>query len=87
MKRWQLDLTLFILASPILAIRAVVRFLRHLAFLRRTIQPTLPCRTCGGVIHLLGMWRCGCGFTSEGHLLSDCPACGSFPTMIRCYRC
>ena len=87
MKRWHWDAVLFILASPILAVRAVVRLLRHLAFLRMTIQPTLTCRTCGGIVSLVGMWKCPCGFTGAGHLLRDCPACGSFPLMVRCYRC
>jgi hypothetical protein len=87
MKRWQEDAVLFILTSPILAVRAAVRFLRHLAFLRMAIQPTLTCRTCGGIISLVGMWKCECGYTSEGHVLRDCPVCGSIPAMIRCYRC
>jgi formate dehydrogenase maturation protein FdhE len=87
MKPWHSDAALFILASPILAVRAVLRFLRHLGFLRMAIQTTLTCGTCGGIISLVGMWKCGCGHTSEGHLLRDCPVCGSVPAMIRCYRC
>ncbi len=87
MKRWHIDGALFVLASPILAVRAVIRILRHFTFLRMAIQPTLACRTCGGIISLVGMWKCGCGYTSEGHVLRDCPVCGSIPAMIRCYRC
>ena len=87
MKPWQWDVALFVLASPILAVRACVRFVRYLKFLRRTVEPTIPFRTCGGTIHLLGMWRCTCGFTAEGHLLRNCPVCGSFPAMVRCYGC
>jgi hypothetical protein len=87
MKRWHLDLALFILASPILAARGVIRFVRHLALLRMTIQPTVTCRTCSGKIDLLGMWRCPCGHVAEGHLLRFCPSCHSFPTLIRCYQC
>lgn len=87
MKRWHWDVVLFILSSPILAVRAVARFLRHLAFLRMAIQPMLTCRTCGGTISLVGIWKCGCGYTTEGHVLRSCPVCGSCPAMIRCYRC
>jgi hypothetical protein len=87
MKRGHGDVVLFVLASPILAVRGVIRFVRHLAFLRMAIQPALPCKTCGGTIDLLGMWRCGCGATMEGHLLRPCPVCHSFPAMIRCHRC
>jgi hypothetical protein len=87
MKRWHWDALLFALASPILAVRGVLRFVRHIMFLRIAIQPTLPCNTCGDTIHLLGMWRCGCGATVEGHLLRACAVCHSFPAMIRCHRC
>jgi len=87
MKPWHVDIVLFVFACPILLVRALVRFLRHLAFLRMTIQPTLTCRTCGGMISMLGMWKCGCGHTFQGHLLSICHVCGSLPSMIRCYRC
>lgn len=87
MKPWQLDLALLVLASPILLIRAVVRFLRHLAFLRLSIQQTLTCPTCNGTISLLGMWKCDCGHSFQGHVLSICECCGSVPSLIRCYRC
>jgi len=86
MKRWHVDVVLFVVASPILAVRSIVRFLRHITLLRIAIRPTLPCRTCGGEIHLVGMWKCGCGYTYQGHVLRYC-ICGSFPAMIRCYRC
>jgi hypothetical protein len=87
MKRGRWDLILLARASPILAVRGVIRFVRHIMFLRLVIQPTLPCKTCGDIIHLLGMWRCGCGATVEGHLLRTCAVCHSFPSMIRCHRC
>jgi len=87
MKRWHWDLALVVLASPILAIRGIIRFARHLAFLRMTIQPTVNCRTCGATIDLCGRWQCKCGHTVEGHLLRFCGACHSFPTLIRCYTC
>jgi hypothetical protein len=87
MKRGYWDAILFVLAIPILAVRGVIRFARHLAFLRTALQATLPCKTCGATIDLLGMWRCGCGATMEGHLLRPCPVCHAFPEMIRCHRC
>jgi hypothetical protein len=87
MKRWHWDLALFILATPILALRGVIRFVRHFLFLRATIEPTIVCRTCRKTIDLLGMWKCSCGYVAEGHLLRFCPGCHSFPTLIRCYQC
>lgn len=87
MKRWHWDVLLFALASPILLIRACARLLRHIAFLRMSIQPTLRCRTCSAQIPMLGMWKCGCGSTFQGHVLSECEVCHSVPSMIRCYRC
>ena len=73
MNSWQWDVALFILASPILAVRAVVRFVRRVMFLRLTIRPTLTCLTCGATIHLLGMWRCGCG--AHGRRSPPCGTC------------
>ena len=87
MKPWQWDFVLFILASPILAIRGAVRFARRAVFLYQAAQPTMPCRMCGNPILLVGFWRCACGFTYEGHLLRFCPVCGSIPQMVRCYEC
>jgi hypothetical protein len=87
MKSWQWDLLLFILASPILALRMVVRAARTLQLLHTAARPAIACRTCGGRISLVGVWRCGCGFTYQGHLLRFCPVCGSFPRMVRCYQC
>ena len=87
MKPWHWDMVLFILASPILVIRAGVRLVRRAVLLHQAAQPAMPCRTCGNSISLVGFWRCSCGFTYEGHLLRFCPVCGSFPRMIRCYEC
>jgi hypothetical protein len=87
MKSWQWDLLLFTLASPVFAVRAIVRTVRRLRFLRTAVQPNIVCRTCGGEISLVGVWRCSCGYTSRSHLLRYCPGCGAFPRMIRCYRC
>lgn len=87
MKSWQWEAILFMFASPVLALRALVRFLRRLQLLREAVQWAIPCRTCGDQISLVGFWRCRCGFTYQGHLLRFCPVCGSFPKMIRCYKC
>lgn len=87
MKSWERDLTLFALASPILAARGAMRMIRRLQLLRLAVQPVLTCRTCGGAISLVGQWRCACGFEYRGHLLRPCPLCGSFPRMLRCFQC
>ena len=87
MKAWQWDLTLFILASPILAVRGTVRLVRRARLLYQAAQPTIRCRTCGEEISLVGLWRCHCGYTYQGHLLRYCPICGALPLMIRCYQC
>jgi hypothetical protein len=87
MKRWHWAAILFILSIPILMIRAITRFVRHIMFLRLAVQTAIICRTCRSTIPLLGMWKCACGAVAEGHLLHPCGVCGSSPTMIRCYKC
>ena len=87
MKEQHLDLILFLLASPVLAIVGIARIIRRFSRLRLAAEPRTVCRTCGGDIVLVGFWRCGCGFTYRGHVLRICPVCGSFPRMIRCFAC
>ena len=93
MKRGHWDVVLFILASPHIHLQvhgevvASDSMASRRLFCGRRSNPQLPCKTCGGTINLLGMWRCGCGATMEGHLLRACPVCHSFPAMIRCHRC
>jgi hypothetical protein len=87
MKAWQRELLLWLLASPVMLVVAVVRAWRGARFLRAAMRPTLPCRTCGDQIALLGMWRCSCGFSYQGHLLRSCPVCKTLPQVVRCYRC
>ena len=87
MKEKHLDVMLFVLASPVLAVIGTVKAIRRFSHLRLAVQPRTNCGTCGEDIVLVGFWRCGCGFTYQGHLLRICPVCGSFPRMIRCYRC
>ena len=82
-----LDVMLFMLASPILAVRVIVRITRRLRLAYLAAQQAIPCRTCGAPVSLVNFWRCRCGFTYQGHLLRFCPVCRSFPRMIRCYEC
>lgn len=87
MKVWQREALLWVLASPVLAIMALVRAVRAARLLRLAMQPAVTCRTCGRQIALLGMWRCGCGYSYQGHLLRSCPVCKTVPQVARCYRC
>jgi hypothetical protein len=87
LKSSEWDLTLFILASPILAVRGTMRLFRRFQLLRLAVQPAISCRTCGSAISLVGQWRCQCGFEYRGHVLRGCPVCQSFPRIIRCFRC
>jgi hypothetical protein len=87
MKPRMWDLVLFVLASPILTVRALIRTMRRLRLLCRAVQLSMVCRTCGTEIPLIGSWRCRCGYTYQGHLLRFCPICRSFPRMVRCYHC
>jgi hypothetical protein len=87
MKELLADLLVWLLASPFLFIRWLVGQARHVTFLRTAYQPSIICRNCGATVSLVGIWRCGCGFTYKGHLLRECPVCSSLPAMVRCYRC
>ena len=85
-ENWIGDLILFVLASPILLARFLYRTLKHVEFLRLAATPFLIC-DCGRRVSLVGIWRCGCGFTYRGHVLRICPVCGSLPVVARCYGC
>jgi hypothetical protein len=87
MRRGKWDLALWVMATPILAGEGIIRTVRHLYRMRRTRQGSMPCRTCGAEISLLGFWRCPCGFTYRGHLLRRCSVCGSLPVIARCLHC
>jgi hypothetical protein len=82
-----IDIALFVLALPALVIRALFRGRRRLLLAELAVAGAAACRTCGHRIPLVGFWRCRCGYTYQGHLLRYCPVCGSFPHMVRCYRC
>ena len=81
------EFVLWLLASPFLALRALVRAVRRVRYWRVAYAPSLPCGHCGEPIFLVGEWRCGCGHTYRGHVLRECPVCGSLPRMVRCFRC
>lgn len=80
------DVALLLLASPIYGALAVRRLIRRWRFLRIASATSIRCE-CGAGVALLGLWRYGCGFTSRGHLLTECPSCHSLPSRIRCFRC
>ena len=86
MKSLLIDLGLWILASPIYVALALRRLARNYRFLRIASRPHIRCE-CGAEVSLVGLWRCSCGFTYRGHLLTVCPVCGSLPCVVRCYRC
>lgn len=84
---WLTDFILWVLASPILLMKTVIRFWHRSQFWRVAYAVNMPCRHCGQSISLVGMWRCACGYTYTGHVLRHCPVCGALPRMIRCFVC
>lgn len=82
-----LDLVLMLLASPILAARAILSFIHKLEHWLVAYSTKLPCHNCGASSSLVGLWKCGCGYTYRGHVLRPCPVCNSLPAMARCARC
>jgi formate dehydrogenase maturation protein FdhE len=83
--RW-LDFALFVFASPILLARALRRAVERGRFVHTAMLEQIVCE-CGASVSLVGLWRCGCGFTYRGHLLRTCPVCHTVPILVRCYRC
>lgn len=65
----------------------LVRMIRNIAFWRTAYAPRVRCRNCGASISLVGIWECHCHFTYRGHLLRECPICGSLPSMVKCFNC
>ena len=80
------DAILWLLASPVLGIQLVMRAIRHARFLNMATTPSIECR-CQERLWLVGIWKCSCGFTYRGHLLTVCPVCQSLPCIVRCYTC
>ncbi len=77
---------LFALASPVLVVKAALRTRDDLRYIGVATAPAIVCE-CGAEVSLVGLWRCGCGFTYRGHLLRVCPVCNTTPCVVRCYRC
>ena len=82
-----LDAILWLLASPVLFVKWLMGARRWWRFWRMAYTPRIVCPNCRKTIWLVGLWRCGCGYTYPGHLLRACPVCGSLPRMVRCYDC
>jgi hypothetical protein len=82
-----LDAILWFLASPILFLRWCLRARRWVRFWRSAYSTEVGCVHCKARISLVGMWRCGCGYTYAGHLLRHCPICKSLPRVARCFTC
>jgi len=87
MKNLILDIVLWLLASPILFVQWILRMVKQIRFWTAAYSPHLPCRNCGSRISLVGIWKCGCGFTSRSHLVRHCPCCSSLPRVVRCVNC
>jgi len=87
MKTLAIDLLLWLLASPMLFLRWIVRTVKRIRFLTTAYSPRIACLNCQTPISLVGMWRCGCGYTYRGHLLRHCPICHSLPRVVRCIGC
>jgi hypothetical protein len=81
-----LDCLLFVLASPILFVKAARRAAQRCRFFRLAMAPAIVCE-CGAEVSLVGIWKCSCNYTYRGHLLRMCPVCGTIPVVARCYRC
>ena len=86
MNTFWIDLILWLLASPVLFVRAIVRTFMKVQFLEAAIRVAVRCE-CGESVSLVGLWQCGCGYTYKGHLIRECPVCGSVPVVVRCYSC
>ena len=82
-----IDGALWLFASPILCVKAVIRLWRRVRFWTASCLTRVTCRNCEQSISLVGMWRCACGYTYRGHLLRVCPVCRTVPRMVRCYDC
>lgn len=80
------EVILWLLASPVYFVLALIRGYRHMKFLSIASKPNILCE-CGSEVSLVGLWRCHCGFTYRGHLVRPCPVDGTIPVMVRCYRC
>jgi hypothetical protein len=81
------DVVLWIFASPIYFVLWLRRLCHESHFWHIAYTPAITCTICRSSISLVGMWRCRCGYTYQGHLLRACPVCQSVPRMARCFAC
>ncbi|TAM80956.1 MAG: hypothetical protein EPN47_13815 [Acidobacteria bacterium] len=86
-KNLWMDGVLFVLASPILALKASRRAAECYRFFRLAMAPAIVCE-CGAEVPLVGIWKCSCNsWVYRGHLLRPCPVCLTTPCVVRCYQC
>lgn len=82
-----LDMVLFVLASPLLFVKAARHSLERYRFFRLAMAPAITCQ-CGATVSLVGLWQCSCHhYVYRGHLLRRCPVCRTIPCVVRCCRC
>jgi len=86
MNRYLADAILWVLASPVLALRGLIRLRRSYVAFALARQEAIPCE-CGADVMLVGFWRCSCGYTYRGHVFRACPVCAAVPRMVRCQSC
>jgi phage FluMu protein Com len=77
----------YVLAGPLLGMWMLYKGIRHLMKLKVAGKIEVKCPSCRMLVSLVGIWRCHCGFTYRGHLITECPICFSIPRMVRCPRC
>jgi hypothetical protein len=63
-----------------------MRFSRNLRYRQLGLR-VLKCRFCDEDIHLLGIWKCECGFTRPGNYFGRCPKCLGTGRFIDCPAC
>ena len=80
------ELILFLLASPVLLFSLARRSWKKARFFALASRSSLYCE-CGSEMSLVGLWKCPCGFTYCGHLVTVCPVCEALPKVVRCYAC
>jgi hypothetical protein len=82
-----LTVLIWLLASPVFCLLGLRCLFKRHRFWSVAYRSRIPCRTCGAMTSLVGIWECRCGFTYRGHVLRECPVCQSLPRMVRCFAC
>lgn len=86
LKRLLGEVLLFFLASPVFVLTLARRCWKKARFFAVASRAFLYCE-CGEAMSLVGLWKCSCGFTYRGHLITVCPLCEALPKIVRCYAC